>query len=352
MKFGLYVFAGNPPRFHRPDAERYRAALEQSTLAEALGFDFIWVAEHHFDPLTTPNPFILCAAIAARTRTIRIGTSIAIAPLHHPAALAENAAMLDVISNGRFDLGLGVGYERREFDTFGVSLKSRGSRMEEALQIIKGLWTASPFSFHGRHYVLEQLELHPKPVQQPHPPLWMAADKRSVDGTIPPPLARAARYGCHLCGPSDPTLLRLYEEALTANGFNPREHYRSCFRTGFVAESRTRAWEDYAPHVLIQLEDYLKAYAGSSIHAGTANDGNLPSARALPALADAGEADFLGKPFAVGTPEDAAAAVRAAQRLGITHYVIWMHIGGIDPSKAERSMRLFAEEVIPRFKDR
>ena len=109
MKFGLFFFAENPEEFRTPDTENYQQVLELTELAEELGFDQVWTAEHHFDAQYPPNPFILCAAMAARTSRIRIGTNICILPLHHPLIVAENAAMVDVLSNGRFRPGVGGG---------------------------------------------------------------------------------------------------------------------------------------------------------------------------------------------------------------------------------------------------
>ena len=146
MKFGLFFFAENPAEFRTPDTENYQQVLELTELAEDLGFDQVWTAEHHFDAQYPPNPFILCAAMAARTSRIRIGTNISILPLHHPLIIAENAAMVDVLSNGRFDLGLGIGYEKTEFDTLDVPRSERGRRMEEGLQSI--------------HWVVHGRELH------------------------------------------------------------------------------------------------------------------------------------------------------------------------------------------------
>ena len=143
MKFGQFFFAENPAEFRTPDTENYQQVLELTELAEDLGYDQVWTAEHHFDPQYPPNPFILCAAMAARTSRIRIGTNISILPLHHPLIIAENAAMVDVLSNGRFDLGLGIGYEKTEFDTLDVPRSERGLRMEEGLQSI--IWVV-----HGR----------------------------------------------------------------------------------------------------------------------------------------------------------------------------------------------------------
>ena len=354
MKFGLCFFAENPPEFHVPETENYQHVLESSVLAEELGYDNVWVAQHHFDPQYPANPFILCAAIAARTKRIRIGTNIVILPLSHPLIVAENAAMIDVLSNGRFDLGVGVGYEKREFATLGIPRKERASRMEEGLEVINGLFTQSPYSFEGRHFRLDEVNMLPRPVQRPHPPIWVAAERRPTDNKIPPAIERAARHGCHLTGPREPEMLETYDRALRKYGHDPKDFFKCSILTGYVAETREQAWKDYAPHVLIQMKGYLHKYTEAGVFSnmpdGMFGGGGVPTAEELPKLVEAGKAHFLGKPFVVGTPEDAIEAVKEDQELGCTHIAMWMQIGGIDPRKTRRSMRLFAEEVMPHFR--
>ena len=248
MKFGLFFFAENPEEFRTPDTENYQQALELTELAEDLGFDQVWTAEHHFDSQYPPNPFILCAAMAARTKRIRIGTNICILPLHHPLVVAENAAMVDVLSNGRFDLGLGVGYEKTEFDTLDVPRKERGRRMEEGLRSIIGLMTEEKFTFRGRHFHFDGVTMLPRPVQKPHPPIWVAAEKRPTGDEIPPAIERAAKYGCHLTGPRDPNMLGPYDRALRKYGREPGDYFRNVIRNCYVGETKEQAWRDYAPH--------------------------------------------------------------------------------------------------------
>ena len=353
MKFGLFFFAENPAEFRTPDTENYQQVLELTELAEDLGFDQVWTAEHHFDAQYPPNPFILCAAMAARTSRIRIGTNISILPLHHPLIIAENAAMVDVLSNGRFDLGLGIGYEKTEFDTLDVPRSERGRRMEEGLQSIIGLFTEENFTFKGRHFHFDGVTMLPRPVQKPHPPIWVAAEKRPVGDEIPPAIDRAARYGCHLTGPRDANMLGPYERALRKYGRDPGQYFRNVIRNCYVGETKEQAWRDYAPHALAQMRGYLPKYTEAGIFDSMAGEMfgmlPLPSAEELPDLAESGKVHFLGKPFMVGTPDDVCRAVEEDQALGATHILAWMQIGGMDARKTRSSMRLFAREVMPHF---
>jgi alkanesulfonate monooxygenase SsuD/methylene tetrahydromethanopterin reductase-like flavin-dependent oxidoreductase (luciferase family) len=161
----------------RSPKEVYDYQIEIIELLEELGFDGVWVAEHHFrDYGTVPNIFSLLSNLAARTERLRLGTGIVVLPLHNPIHVAEEAAMVDLLSDGRLNLGIGRGYQRIEFENFGLDLSEARDRFNEALDMILGLWTEEDFEFKGRFYETHRpLTLMPKPVQQPHPPLHVAA---------------------------------------------------------------------------------------------------------------------------------------------------------------------------------
>src|SRR5262245_15720036 len=151
----------------------YREALEEVTRAEELGFDSVWMEEHH--SVTNhywPSPLTVLAGFATRTSRMTLGTDIVVAAFHHPVRLAEDVAMLDVMSGGRFVLGIAIGYKPDEFALYGVDLAKRGARFEEQLTIVKGLWTEERFAFRGAYYTVDG-RLEPKPITRPHPPLWI-----------------------------------------------------------------------------------------------------------------------------------------------------------------------------------
>src|SRR3989454_1230888 len=151
----------------------YTEALEEVTKAEELGFDSVWMEEHH--SVTNhywPSPLVVLAGFATRTSRLTLGTDILVAAFHNPVRLAEDAAVLDVMSGGRFTLGIAIGYKPDEFSLYGVELEKRGARFEEQLAIIKGLWTQERISFKGAYYTVDG-RLEPKPVTKPHPPLWI-----------------------------------------------------------------------------------------------------------------------------------------------------------------------------------
>src|SRR5512144_361832 len=150
----------------------YRDALEEVLRGEELGFDSVWMEEHHsVVDHYWPSPLPVLAGFATRTSRVTLGTDILVAPFHHPVRLAEDVAMLDVMSNGRAVLGVAIGYKPDEFALYGVDLAKRGARFEEQLAIVKGLWTQERFTFRGAYYTVDG-RLEPKPVARPHPPIW------------------------------------------------------------------------------------------------------------------------------------------------------------------------------------
>jgi alkanesulfonate monooxygenase SsuD/methylene tetrahydromethanopterin reductase-like flavin-dependent oxidoreductase (luciferase family) len=175
MKFSTFhlfhQFAGQRAR------EVYDYQIEIIELLEELGFDGVWVAEHHFREYgVVPSTFNLLSNLAARTERLRLGTGIVVLPLHNPIHVAEEAAMVDLLSNGRLQLGIGRGYQSVEFESFGLDLAEARDRFNEALDMIIGLWTEENYEFTGKFYGTgNPVTLMPKPVQLPHPPLHVAA---------------------------------------------------------------------------------------------------------------------------------------------------------------------------------
>ena len=175
MKFGMfYVLECPDGDFSRA----YKEMLGQIEYAEELGYDSVWLAEHHGSPYgSLPSPQVAMASIAQITERMRIGLAVSILPFDHPVRIAEDFAMVDVLSNGRLDLGVGRGYQPREFKMLGLADKQEHSReiFEESLDIIVGLWENETFSYNGKHFQLEDVTITPRPVQKPRPPLYVAA---------------------------------------------------------------------------------------------------------------------------------------------------------------------------------
>ena len=216
LRFSLSVL----PFFDPEDRQPYRRTFELCTLAESLGFDTVMVGHHHFMDGQISDPFTLLAGIAARTETLRVATAIFLLPLHHPLHVAERVATLDQLSAGRVSLGVGSGWNPHEYQAFGAALRERGARMDESLTLLRRLWTERDVEGTGRFWRFAPLTVHPRPVQQPHPPLWVAGNAAAA-------IDRAARLGTHwLCDPVQTTdsivaLRERYEHACVEHASTP-----------------------------------------------------------------------------------------------------------------------------------
>src|SRR5579864_3168088 len=216
MNFGLLISFRNSSKNELSYSELYRRHVDLAVEAEDLGYDTIWLTEHHFvEDGYSPAMMPLGAAIATRTKKIRIGTFVLLMPLHHPLHVAEQAVTLDVLSNGRFDLGLGQGYRPQEFEGFNISRAERASRLREGVEIIRRVLSEDNVSYEGKHFTVRNVTLYPKPVQKPHIPIWIGARSRKAT-------ERAARSGYHLAG-TGPLQAEIHKEALTAAGRNPAD---------------------------------------------------------------------------------------------------------------------------------
>lgn len=198
-----------------PWASFWEDRLWLMTEAEAMGFDYLLVQEHFFTrDGYGPSVPIFLTLLAQRTKRARIGSYTYVLPLHHAAQLAQETAVLDHLSGGRLDVTVGAGHRAAEYLAWGYSPKTRPSRMEEGLSVLKQAWTGRPFSFKGRYYDLDGITVTPAPLQKPHPPLWVAA-------TSPAAAARAGRHGAHLHGASvDPEFHDAYFQGLAEAGID------------------------------------------------------------------------------------------------------------------------------------
>ena len=215
----------------------YSATVEQAVLADELGFDHIWFSEHHFlEDGYLPAFQPLAGAIAARTTQIRISNDIALLPLYHPVRLAEELAVLDHISNGRMEFGIGMGYVPKEFEAFGVPLKNRVSMTDEAIEILRLAWKDEPFSFKGKRYELSNINVSPKPVQPLGPPLWIAAMKE-------PGALRAARFETNLLPQGRrEDVLDPWRNELKTQGKDPNDYRVGIIRSVYVTDDKERDW--------------------------------------------------------------------------------------------------------------
>jgi len=332
LKFGLWYHFRNPPQWAKPWDRLYADLLEQIEAAEALGYDSVWMSEHHFaDDGYLPSSLLVLAAVAARTRRVRLGTLVLLLPLHHPLRVAEDAAVLDILSGGRLDLGVAAGYRVAEFDGFGIPHGERGSRIDEAVQVLQKAWSDAPVSFQGRHFRFENVNVTPKPLQKPLP-LYMG-------GQSPAAIRRAARLACHLL-PSSTTafdVLGTYRRTLEEHGRDPRAFKVKCFRALYCCEDSSRGWDDVKEHFLYQHNLYRRWYR----EAGDSDAPDLENADELPRGS-----------YIVGTPDDCARAIAALRaEAPYDEFIFWATPPGLAVEKSTRSVQLFAKEVFPRFRE-
>jgi probable F420-dependent oxidoreductase len=333
MKFGLFPVQWD---------DHWQDCVAECVLAEELGFDSIWIAEHHGRQETYwPAPLTALAGIAGRTRRIRLGTGILLLALYHPVQVAEEAAMVDRISDGRLILGIANGYRQEEFDLFGIPLGERGSRVQEGIEVIRRLWTEDAVVHAGRHYRFPATTLYPRPVQKSGPPIWLG-------GYTPTVLRRAAeRADAWFPGPTTPLpelhrMSEIYLAAVRTAGKDPARLERPLAREIYVARNGAEARRE-AGRLLAALygEDYLKW-------------GHLDRPEMAYAGATSGDVDYdaLSRDrFIVGDPDEVCQAIgRFRDVLGVTHLVGRMHVPGMTTAQAHASIRLFAEAVIPKFR--
>jgi alkanesulfonate monooxygenase SsuD/methylene tetrahydromethanopterin reductase-like flavin-dependent oxidoreductase (luciferase family) len=175
MKVGVLQFFGWLDRTV-PLPSIYDMALERISIMDTTGYDAVWLAEHHFSSFSVcPSVHMMGVMAAARTKRLRIGTAVSLAPFYNPLRLAEEVALLDVLSGGRVNWGAGRGFERSEFRAFGIPGEESGPRFHEAVDIVLKAWTSEKLTYQGKFFSYEAVEVLPKPLQSPHPPVWMAA---------------------------------------------------------------------------------------------------------------------------------------------------------------------------------
>ena len=328
--------------------EVYADTVEEARLAEDVGFDAVWLAEHHFSEYgIAPSLAVLAGALARETRRVRLGTAVVVAPFIHPIRIAEEWAMVDVLSEGRLEFGIGRGYQPREFRGLGVSMERTRERFDEIVEIVKRAWTEPRVSHQGEFYSIPEVEVFPMPVQRPHPPLWTAA-------VSPDTYPRAARQGFKI---------------LTAPSFTPWDvlrknfdAYRATWRETHgsdagaeiimnkiihVAESSTQARAD----VVEPIRWFFRTQAGLISDAeGVPPEQYKFYRRVRENLLALSDETAVDQAAIVGDPEEVADKIRAHhEALGVTYFMGSFARGGIPHDKVMRSMRLFGEKVIPRF---
>ena len=345
MEFSLFAL----PTFYRDtDGEQgpyLRRLVDFLASVEDLGYDGIWANEHHFHPYggLIPSPAVLLSALAQRTKRVRLGTSVIVLGLHHPLDIAEQLAMVDLMSGGRLELGVGRGFVPYDYQTLGVAVDQGQDRTREGLEIILKAWSGEAFSYQGKFFQFENLEVWPRPEQRPHPPVWVACSGS------PDSFQGAGENGYNLLSVSSlrpmeklAELVQLYRDAWNAGGREPGGFKYATHFQIVVDEDRDRARRVASEAIMKYFRLHGEALA---MHPMSANRGPGPmEGFSIEKWIDEGR-------VLCGTPDDVVVTLKRTEaELGVTGIDGTYFFGGIPFDYAERSLHLFAKEVIPRMR--
>jgi alkanesulfonate monooxygenase SsuD/methylene tetrahydromethanopterin reductase-like flavin-dependent oxidoreductase (luciferase family) len=327
MKFGYMLDFRNPPGSGIGAAEFHSAMLEQAEYADRAGLDSIWLTEHHFVDdgyLSAVMPAL--AVIAARTRRASIGTYVLLAPFYHPLRLAEDAAFIDVISNGRLRLGIGLGYRAEEFDGFQISIKERLGRTLDTIEILKRAWTGEPFSFEGKYFSFRDAQVLPRPVSKPHPELlWGGMNAQAI--------RRGAKLGLSFACNLGRREVEIYRDTLRELGRDPEKYNIVNNRVVYIADSEEQAWKEIEQAAMYQAALYGK-WLSAAAEGGTS-----------PIRSDA---ERIRRNAILGTPAQVAERLaKIFDSTPMTELILATQLPGLAPRRALRSLERFAMEVLP-----
>ena len=309
--------------------------LNQAKLAETLGFETLWVHEHHSQAMTYPAPLMTLAVLAPHTQRVKLGTNMVLLPLYHPLRVAEEAAMVDVMSGGRLILGVSAGYAQDEYQAFGVSRSERGKRMQDFLTLIRAVWTQDPVSLESTVGQLTDFSLFPKPLQQPAPPIYVGALANAA-------IRRAAQLGDGYVLSAGSTLEQVQEradyfrQAVRNLGEDPNLKPLAINRVMHVVKdqaAKVQAQQFFAEHFLHLYdswghEDIQQLGSGARTYEETSR-----------------------QHFIIGEATECIDLIQEYAAAGIQHIACLMNFGGPELAAVEDSMRRFAEDVMPHCAD-
>jgi alkanesulfonate monooxygenase SsuD/methylene tetrahydromethanopterin reductase-like flavin-dependent oxidoreductase (luciferase family) len=332
MKFGIFSVVDHYPKeLPRTSAELYGELLEQVEVADALGFESFWIAEHHFHEYGgIPRPPVWMAAAAERTSRIRLGSAVVVLPFDNPLRTAEDYAMVDILSGGRLNLGVGSGYLKHEFAGFGLDMEQRRERFDEALEIMLRALSGERVSFAGKHYTVSDVQLNVRAIQRPRPPVWIATLR--ADG--------APRIGAR----GLPVMLIPYASAETLDEMRAGvAAYKEAFvkAGGQLAEASVPFGfhchcAESTAQARAEAREPMERYVRTRLYAVQ---------RPFDVLVQQNVVAF-------GDPEEIVRVARLYEAAGFTHFLAIPNFGGLPHKQVLRSMELMARQVLPRFASR
>ena len=340
MEFGTFLLLQSPSA--RTSEEVFAFGTKIAQEADKLGFDSVWCAEHHFSTYGyLSRPLMFATHLAAHTDRIRVGSAVVVLPLHHPLLVAEEIATADLLSKGRLDIGLGRGYQTYEFERLGIALTDSRARFEEGLDVLLKAFQGKPFSYEGKHFRFGETSVFPTPVQKPHPPIWIV-------GQSPESIIATARRGFNIVSGGfgvSVDRLRGFRQAYDTMDLDPSLRSRikvSTQRPVYVTNDASElpdAVEQarWNMRVTLSLRQGLeRVEKGRAIAIPFDNEPDMDS--------------LLEDYFIMGTPKECIAKMqRLHGAMKNDHFNANFWFGDLAPDKVMRSMRLFAEEVMPAF---
>lgn len=331
--------------------------VELAVQSDRLGLDSFWLGEHHFSRHgILADTMVMASHIAARTERIRIGTAVIVLPLHNPVRVAEQIALVDHLSDGRIDVGVGIGYQQREFSGLGIDIDEARARFVEGLEVMIQAWTSETLVYDGKFTQLDasdDIQVYPKPRQQPHPPIYQAVS------TTPASIELAASRGIPIVvgGPTDvlgraPQVIALWREKMRSYGNDPQGYDLPCLQNVFVAET-----DKAARMALESIDSAWSLKVLQQVGSPIGDDGKVPQGyehwveRWRQRQFATGSPTRTDLPQLFGSPETVASQVEALRRQGIENIFGRFTIPGMPFEQVQRSLELFATEVAPRFQD-
>lgn len=333
MQFGFFVLNQWPP--DEPMGPRIKEALEQVRAARLAGFDLLCTGQHFLSyPFQQPSTIPYLARLAGEAEGMAIAPLVLLLPLLQPVEVAESIATLDAMTDGRVVMGVGLGYREEENIALGSPSPERLSRLNESLALIKSLWTQTEVEFEGKYFRVPRMKIATRPVQTPHPPIWMAAN---ADAAV----KRSARQGYpwlinpHVTVPTAARQIEMYREVQTSAG---TRHITDLplVREVYVSTDESAALRSARPYLEPKYEAYARWGQADVLPGGETF--NLPFE------------DLARDRFLIGSPEKIVREIeRYESELGITHMILRMQWPGMPHAEVMRQIELFGERIIPRF---
>ncbi len=334
MKLGFFVTNQYLPGESFPG--KIQESAEQVRAARDAGFDLICTGQHYLAaPYQMSSSFPLLARLAADAGDMEVAATVILAPLHNPVELAESVATMDAICNGRFIFGVGLGYRDEEYTAFGIQRGERVGRLRESLQVMKMLWEENEVEFQGKYYTVPRSAPSTRPVQKPHPPIWVAANNDVA-------IRRAARWGYpwlinpHATIPMVAEQWRVYKDSLEGAG-NPVPSALPMMRELYVADDRETAFLESEPYLAPKYAAY----------AAWGQDKALPGEESFSIPYQ----DLARDRFLLGSPDEVVAEIqRYESELEANYLIFRMQWPGMDQDQVLKQIELMKNEVIPRVK--